>query len=362
MTVSRELARYKLDLVVMQEVRWVGDGTEPAGEYTFFYGKGNENQELGTGFLCIRESYQQLSGLSLCDRMSYIILRGRWCHIIVLNVHAPTENKTADVKDSFYEEFEHVFDKFSKYHMKILFVDFNAKVGREEIFKPTTGNESLHEISNDNGVRLVNFATSKNLGVKSTMLPHGNIHKYTWTSPDGKTHNQIDCILVDRRRHSSVFDVRSFRAVDCDTDHYLVVAKVRERLAVNKQRSQRFDMERFNLKKLNEVWGKEQFRVEVSNRFAALEDLDTEVEINSAWETIRENNKISAKKILSYFEMKTHKLWFGEECSTLLDQRKQAKLQWLQDPSKINGDNLNNIRLETADISGIKREKSERQN
>jgi hypothetical protein len=53
--------------------------------------------------------------------MSYIILRGRWCHIIVLNVHAPTEDKTDDVKDSFYEELERVFDKFPKYHMKILF-------------------------------------------------------------------------------------------------------------------------------------------------------------------------------------------------------------------------------------------------
>jgi hypothetical protein len=128
--------------------------------------------------------------------MSYIILRGRWHHIIVLNVHAPTEDKTDDVKDSFYEELECVFDKFPKYHMKILLGDFNAKVGREDIFKPTIGNESLYEITNDNGVRLVNFATSKNLRVKSTMFPHHNIHKYTWSSPDGKTHNQIDNILV----------------------------------------------------------------------------------------------------------------------------------------------------------------------
>jgi hypothetical protein len=118
---------------------------------------------------------------------------------------------------------------------------------------------------------------------------------------------------------------------------------VRERLAVNKQRSQRFHMERFNLKKLNAVEGKEQYCVEVSNRFAALEDLDVEVEINNAWDTNVENIKISAKESLGYFEMKKHKLWFGEGCQKLLDQRKEAKLQRLHDPSEINGDNLNNV-------------------
>jgi hypothetical protein len=131
---------------------------------------------------------------------------------------------------------------------------------------------------------------------------------------------------------------------DCDSDHYLVVAKDRERLAVNKQRSHRFDMERFSLKKLNDVGGKEQFRVEVSNRFAALKDFDAEVEINSAWETIREKIKTSAKESLGYFELKKHKPWFDEGCSRVLNDRKEAKLQWLQDPSEINGDNLNNVR------------------
>jgi hypothetical protein len=95
------------------------------------------------------------------DRMSYITLRGRWCDIIVLNVHAPTEDKTGDMKARFYKELEYEFTKFPKHHMKMLLGDFNAKVGRDDIFKPTIGNESLHKIGNYNGLRAVKFATTK---------------------------------------------------------------------------------------------------------------------------------------------------------------------------------------------------------
>jgi hypothetical protein len=127
----------------------------------------------------------------------------------------------------------------------------------------------------------------------------------TWTS-DGKAHRQIDHILIDRR-HSSVPDVRLFRGADCDTDHCLVVAKIRERLAVSKQTAHRFIVESFSLKTLNEVEGKEQYRVGISNRFAALENLDAEEVLNRAWETIRGNIKISAREGLGYYELKKHK-------------------------------------------------------
>jgi hypothetical protein len=162
MTVSRELSKYKLDLVGVQEVRWEDGGTEPVGKYTFFYGKGNENHELGTGFFVHKRIIAAVKRIKfVSDRMSCIILRGCWYHI-----------------------------------------------------------------------------------------------------------------------------VQSFRAADFDNDHYLVVAEFRERLAENKIRSHRVHMEKFSLKKLNEVVGKEKYRVEVSSKFAALEDLDAEVEINSALEII----------------------------------------------------------------------------
>jgi len=238
------------------------------------------------------------------DRLLYIVLRGRWRNIIVVNVHAPSEEKSDESKDSFYEEIEQVFDHFPKYHMKMLLGDISAKVGRENIFKPTIGQESLRQDSNDNGVRLVNFVTSKNLVVKISMFPHRNIHKYTWPSPDGRTHNQIDHILIDRRWHSSVLDVRSFTGAVCGTDHYLVIANVRERLAVGKQAARRFDRQRFNLKKLNEPEGREQYQIEITDRFAALENLNDDEDVNGTWENIKENNQTSVKESLGLHELK----------------------------------------------------------
>jgi hypothetical protein len=105
-------------------------------------------------FLCIRESSAFKRVPFVSERMSYIILIGGWCHIIVLNIHAQTQDKIDDVKDNFYEELECMFNRFPKYHTKILLGDFSAKVGKEDI-----------------------------LNQQSEM-------KYTWMFPDGKTNPQ----------------------------------------------------------------------------------------------------------------------------------------------------------------------------
>jgi hypothetical protein len=118
--------------------------------------------------------------------------------------------------------------------------------------------------------------------------------------------------LLDKRRHSNILDVQSFRGADCDTDHYLVVAKLKERISVSKPARQKFDIERFDLKKLDDVEVKEKYQVEISNRFAALEKLDESFDIKNAWKSIRENIKTSAKDNLGY--QKHNKPWFDDEC------------------------------------------------
>ena len=154
----------------------------------------------------------------------------------------------------------------------------------EGIIKPTTGNESIHRDTNDNGIKIVNVATHKNLIVKSMMSPYRNIHKYTWTTPDAKTHNQIDQIL----------DVRSSRGPYCDTDYYLVVAKIKQRLAVSKQATQKFVVERFSLRKKNELEVRKQCQIKNSIRFTVSDNLNDSENTNRGWGNIKENIKTSA--------------------------------------------------------------------
>ena len=92
----------------------------------------------------------------------------------------------------------------------------------------------------------------------------------------------------------SILDIRSFRTADRDIDQYLVVAMVRERLTVSKQAAKKFDVERFNLRKLNELQVRNQYQIKISNRYAALENLSDSKNINKAWENIKQNLKISA--------------------------------------------------------------------
>lgn len=86
----------------------------------------------------------------------------------------------------------------------------------------TIGKHSLHVNTNDNDIKLIDFALGKGLVVKSTIIPRKDIHKYTWISPNGKHKNQIDHVLINDKLINSVLNIRNLRGADMDSDHLLV--------------------------------------------------------------------------------------------------------------------------------------------
>ena len=114
---------------------------------------------------------------------------------------------------------------------------------------------------------------------------------------------------------------------DCDTDCSLVVAKVREILAVSKPTAQKFDVERFDLRKLSKLEVCKQYQIKSPRCLAALENLNVSEDINRAWDKVKENIKTSPKESLGLCELKYHKPLFDDECLRFLDKRKQAKMK-----------------------------------
>uniref|UniRef100_A0A8D8Q0R7 Craniofacial development protein 2 n=1 Tax=Cacopsylla melanoneura TaxID=428564 RepID=A0A8D8Q0R7_9HEMI len=320
-----EARRYNIDLLAIQETRWAGNGDVNKNGYKFIYG-GTDKHELGTGFLIKTNFENEIKDVKfITNRISYIILKGKYKSICLLNAHAPTEDKDQDTKAEFYETLDSVMDSFTGHSMKILLGDMNAKLGHEHMYRPALGNYSLHACSNDNGVRLLEFALSKNMLVKSTMFPHRRIHKGTWISPDGRTINQIDHVLVDKRWQSNILDVRTYRDADVDSDHMLVIVKLRER--IKSQNQGKSYQRKLDQDKLKDPILQRQFQQklseEIENNESNMGEDKTINDINSQLTNIVYNG---AKELLGFVKKPKQNKWFDEECKTAIERRREKRL------------------------------------
>jgi hypothetical protein len=229
---TQQLQKYQMQITAVQETNWMENEIWNTKTHTVFQsGKSNGKREFGVAFIVNKEMKKNILGFTpVSERICRLRVKTKFFNLSGINVNAPTEDKDETNKDEFYSQLGRTYDSAPSNDIKIIIGDLNANLGKEEMYKGTIGKQSLHIDSNDNGKRIIDFAMSRNLVISSTCFPHKAIHKGTWRSPDGKTYNQIDHVLIDRRNASSIIDVRTCRGANGDSDHYLVKAVYRCRI------------------------------------------------------------------------------------------------------------------------------------
>jgi exonuclease III len=186
-TLENEVKRYRVEIAALQEIRWRDIEMTSLNDYILI-NSGSRDNILGIGFM-IKKSIRNslLNYKTVTERICVVWLKGRFFNISIVSVHAPTEEKDEEVKDAFYEALDKTYDELPLHDVKIIMGDLNAKIGKEELFRPTIGCYSKHAESNDNGLRIIDFAMEKGMKVSSTYFPHKDIHKETFMAPDGVT-------------------------------------------------------------------------------------------------------------------------------------------------------------------------------
>ncbi|XP_065576374.1 uncharacterized protein LOC136037582 [Artemia franciscana] len=206
--------------------------------------------------------------------------------------------------------------------------DFNAKVGNDKSYCPEVlGSEGFGEI-NENGTLLVDFALTNDLIIGGTMFAHKTIHKYSWNSPDGRAHNQIDHLLINRKWKSSLQDVRAFRGADVASDHALMIARISLKLKAAPKTSPKANPA-FDSAKLSTPAIRNVFALTLSNKFEALAlDDDTDASRESTWNTIKEVYSQTAAATVGYAKRPKDQ-WLSERTWNLIGDRHNLEQQLL---------------------------------
>ncbi|KAI5693582.1 hypothetical protein M8J75_001802 [Diaphorina citri] len=207
--VANEMIKHNIDIIALQEIRWQGQGKIDKREFSIIYsGPQKRTGQMGTGFIInktIRDSSMEYNNVS--DKICVIRLRGKFRNISIVSVHAPTEEKSDEEKEIFYEELDKTVSQISNYDIKIIMGDFNAQIGRLENQADVAGQHTLHDYNNKNGEYLTDFAARNKLFIRSTSFPHKKIHLGTWKIPGRPEVNQIDHVLISKRHYSSITDI-----------------------------------------------------------------------------------------------------------------------------------------------------------
>lgn len=319
-----ELDKFQIDVAGLAEVRWRGSGHFTTDEHTIIY-SGNDRGTHGVGFILNKKmSKSLLSYNAINERIILLKLRTKPVCTNIIQIYAPTAEYSDEVLEEFYNELQTAKDSLPAREVCIIMGDFNAKIGEGEDHVSGIGPYGLGE-RNDRGDSLATFCQANNLVLTNTMFFHHPRKRYTWISPGDRYRNQIDFIAIDRSWFSSILDARTQPGADGDSDHQLVIAKLR--LKSFPQKKPATTNIKFDTDKLSDSAISADYMIQTENYFSVLmnELHYPESTPNEMWEEMKVGWKAAASKVLGKRQTKKPKPWISNEVKLMADEKRKAK-------------------------------------
>ncbi|ESO00241.1 hypothetical protein HELRODRAFT_123324, partial [Helobdella robusta] len=205
-------------------VQWTGGGEMEGGKILWF---GTEREHVyGVGMVIGKKALLEYNPVN--ERMMYARFKGYPRDIDVVVVYAPTMDHSDAEIEAFYDQLEQTLNVLPKKDVKIITGDWNAKIGRDNIgFEEVMGKYGIGN-RNNRGERLLEFAKDQKMYITNTKTQ--NTKKWTRESPDGKTTNMIDLILIEQKWMKFVTQCRAFPSAEIGSDHRLVLCNVKMKI------------------------------------------------------------------------------------------------------------------------------------
>jgi len=198
--VIREMKRYRLDILGVSECRCTRSGQQVTHDgSTILYSGHRDTHIRGVALVISKQKGNNtlLEWEPISDRIMKAHFNSKHCKLINILCYAPTNESDKEDKEDWYEQLQQAVAKVPQHDMLLIIGDMNAKVGSENSKCERAMGEHGCGVMNDNGERLVDFCLNNDYVIGDTIFAHRDIHKLTWKSPDGRTSNQIDHIIIN---------------------------------------------------------------------------------------------------------------------------------------------------------------------